>query len=126
MKRGEMKLLLIEDDSTTVESIKLCFEEFKPGCSVTSTGKGLEGLELLKKEKYDAVLIDLGLPDIDGSQVLASMRQFSRIPALVISARQSSDAVDKAMASGADDYVSKPFYYKNLLSRVDNLLNCAH
>jgi DNA-binding response OmpR family regulator len=71
-----MKLMLIEDDETTVESIKLCLEIYEPSSTVTATSKGKEAIQLLKENNYDAVLIDLGLPDIDGIEVIEQMRIF--------------------------------------------------
>ncbi len=117
-----MNLLLIEDDETTVESIKLCMEIYEPNSSIESIGKGLEALESLKTKKYDAVLVDLGLPDIDGTEVIEQLRRFSQIPAVVLSARHGPDVISKALSQGADDYVTKPFDYRNLLKRLNNLI----
>jgi two-component system, OmpR family, KDP operon response regulator KdpE len=118
-----MRLLLIEDDETTVESIKLCMEIYQNDSTILSTRKGKEALELLKKEKFDAVLIDLGLPDIDGTEVIQKMREFTQIPAVVLSARHSPEVVAKALELGADDYITKPFDYRNLLSRLKHLID---
>jgi DNA-binding response OmpR family regulator len=117
-----MRLLLIEDDETTVESISLCMEIYEPESTIVSTRKGKEALELLRKEKFDAVLIDLGLPDIDGTEVIQKMRMFTQIPAVVLSARHSPEVVAKALELGADDYITKPFDYRNLLSRLKHLI----
>jgi two-component system KDP operon response regulator KdpE len=118
-----MKLLLIEDDETTVESIKLCLEIYQPGSSIHSVSKGREALQLLKKDGYDAAMIDLGLPDIDGTEVIAELRRFSQIPVVVLSARHSPEVVSKALELGADDYITKPFDYRNLLNRLNSLIN---
>jgi len=118
-----MRLLLIEDDETTVESISLCMEIYETDSTMVSTRKGKEALELLKKEQFDAVLIDLGLPDIDGTEVIHKMRQFTDIPAVVLSARHSPEVVAKALELGADDYITKPFDYRNLLSRLKHLID---
>lgn len=117
-----MRLLLIEDDTTTVESVKLCLEIYEPSSKIKSTGKGLEALRLLQTEKFDAVLIDLGLPDIDGIEVIERLRAFSQIPAVVLSARHSPDVIAKALTLGADDYITKPFDYRLLLKRLHNLV----
>jgi DNA-binding response OmpR family regulator len=117
-----MRLLLIEDDTTTVESVKLCLEIYEPTSKIKSTGKGLEAIALLKSEKFDAVLIDLGLPDIDGIEVIEQLRTFSQIPAVVLSARHSPDVIAKALTLGADDYITKPFDYRLLLKRLHNLV----
>jgi DNA-binding response OmpR family regulator len=121
-----MRLLLIEDDNTTVESVKLCLEIYEPASHIKSTGKGLEALRLLKNEQFDAVLIDLGLPDIDGIEVIEQLREFSQIPAVVLSARHSPDVIAKALTMGADDYITKPFDYRLLLKRLHNLVEKTH
>jgi two-component system KDP operon response regulator KdpE len=118
-----MHLLLIEDDETTVESIKLCMEIYEANSTMVSTRKGKEALALLKSESFDAVLIDLGLPDIDGTEVIQKMREFTQIPAVVLSARHSPEVVAKALEMGADDYITKPFDYRNLLSRLKHLID---
>jgi DNA-binding response OmpR family regulator len=118
-----MKLLLVEDDETTVESIKLCLEICEPDSSIKSLSKGLDALALLKDETFDAVLIDLGLPDIDGTEVIEQLRCFSKIPVVVLSARHSPEVVARALELGANDYVTKPFDYRNLLKRLKALIN---
>jgi two-component system KDP operon response regulator KdpE len=118
-----MRLLLIEDDETTVESIKLCMEIYASESTLTSARKGQEALHLLKKEKFDAILVDLGLPDIDGTEVIQKMRKFTQIPAVVLSARHSPEVVANALALGADDYITKPFDYRDLLGRLKQLTN---
>lgn len=118
-----MRLLLVEDDDTTVESIKLCMEIYEIGSTIDSVNKGKEALCLLKNNAYDGVMIDLGLPDIDGTEVIAELRKFSQIPVVVLSARHSSEVVAEALEAGADDYITKPFDYRNLLNRLNSLIN---
>lgn len=118
-----MKILLIEDDATTVESIKLCLEIYEPTSTLTATSKGQTALDILKKEHYDAALIDLGLPDIDGIVVIEKLRAFSHIPIVVLSARHGSDVIEQALSLGADDYITKPFDYRNLLKRLNLLIS---
>jgi two-component system KDP operon response regulator KdpE len=118
-----MRLLLIEDDATTAESIKLCMEIYEPASSIVAINKGLEALQILKQENFDAALIDLGLPDIDGIEVIERLRAFSRIPVIVLSARQSQEVIAKALTLGADNYITKPFDYRNLLNTLHTLIN---
>ncbi len=118
-----MRLLLIEDDITTVESIRLCLNIFEPSSHLKSTGKGLEALQILRTEEFDAVLIDLGLPDIDGIDFIKRMRAFSQVPIAVLSARHSPDIIAQALTLGADDYITKPFDYRLLLKRLHNLVD---
>lgn len=120
-----MRLLLVEDDETTVESIKLCMEIYEVGSTIDSVSKGKEALRLLKNNAYDGVMIDLGLPDIDGTEVIAELRKFSQVPVVVLSARHSPEVVAKALETGADDYITKPFDYRNLLNRLNSLINMS-
>lgn len=118
-----MKLLLVEDDSTTVEYIKICLTIYAPGVILEATDKGLEAISQLEKGDYDGLLLDLGLPDIDGTEIIEKLRPFSQIPVLVISAKDSKEVIAKAFALGADDYIVKPFDNRNFLNRLNKLFN---
>jgi DNA-binding response OmpR family regulator len=118
-----MKFLLIEDDQSTVESIKLCFEIYQPESVIISTNKGLDAIQMIKDNIFDGAIIDLGLPDVEGTQVIESLRRFSSIPTLVLSARHSPDVISKALALGGNDFITKPFDYKALLNRLNELVN---
>lgn len=118
-----MRVLIVEDDITTIESIKLCLEIYEPDSTLFYTHKGKDALKMLKDDEYDGVIIDLGLPDIDGVEVLKQLRSFSDIPVVVLSARQSPEVIRKALEYGANDYITKPFEYKNLLKRLNKLIN---
>jgi len=118
-----MNVLIVEDDITTIESIKLCLEIYEPHSQLDYTHKGQEALKLLRNSDYDGVIIDLGLPDIDGAEVLKELRKFSNIPAIVLSARQSPEVIRQAIEYGANDYITKPFEYKNLLKRLNKLIS---
>jgi DNA-binding response OmpR family regulator len=116
-----MRLLVIEDEPNTVEAITICLQIYKPGFNLDITDKGLTGVQLLKKERFNTVILDLGLPDIDGIEVINQIRAFSRIPILVVSARHSPGVIDKALKSGADAYITKPFDFKLLLEKLDQI-----
>lgn len=117
-----MKVLVIEDDPATVEAIRLCLEIHRPDTSVTLTAKGIEGIELLRGEAPDVVVLDLGLPDIDGIRVLEQIRRFSDVPVLIVSARDTQDSIVKGLELGAEDYIVKPFDYRDLLERLENVI----
>ncbi|MCL0104036.1 response regulator transcription factor [Dehalococcoidia bacterium] len=120
-----MKVLVIEDDVATVEAIRLCLEIHRPDTSATLTAKGIEGIELLRGEAPDVVILDLGLPDIDGIRVLEQIRQFSDVPVLIVSARDTQDSIVKGLELGAEDYIVKPFDYRDLLERLDNVIRLS-
>ena len=115
-----MKLLMVEDDAATVESVRLCLEIYLPALTLEATNKGLEALDLLKHRDYKGVLVDLGLPDIDGIELIEKLRTFSEIPILVISARNNQEIIRRTLDLGANDYITKPFDCWNLLKLLDN------
>lgn len=113
-----MKVLIIEDNPEIVEVICFAFELDWPEAIVTATHLGEEGLELLQTESPDAVILDLGLPDISGFEVLKRIRHLSQIPVIILSAMSDEDYVVKALEYGADEYITKPFRPLELLTRV--------
>jgi len=121
-----LKVLLIEDDSATVEAIRLCFEIHRPDAMMVAAAKGLEGIKLFSSEEPDVVIIDLGLDDIDGMEVLQEIRHSSDVPILIVSARDEPELVAKATDLGAEDYIVKPFDHRDLLARLDNIMRRHH
>ena len=117
-----MKVLIIEDAPDIVESISLCFELRWPEVKVISTSEGGEGLTLAETEHPDVIILDLGLPDMDGLEVLKDVRSFSDVPTIIVTVR--SDEMDRirGLELGADDYVTKPFSHMELLARVKAVL----
>ena len=88
------------------------------GYEVDSAGTGEEALELAARHHPDAVVLDLGLPGIDGIEVVRGLRGWSQVPILVLSAREAEAAKVAALDAGADDYVTKPFGMDELLARL--------
>ena len=121
-----MKVLLIEDNSATVEAIRLCFEIHRQGAIMVVDTKGLEGIKVFSSEAPDVVIIDLGLDDVDGMEVLREIRQSSDVPILIVSARDEPESVAKGLDLGADDYIVKPFNHRDLLARLDNAIVHHH
>ncbi len=117
-----MKVLLIEDDPATVESVSLAFELRWPDTTFLYTRKGGEGVALVEKESPDVVILDLGLPDIDGMEVLHEIRQFSDVPVVILTGRTGDTDIIKGLEDGAEDYVTKPFNPMVLLSHVKSVL----
>lgn len=110
------RILLIEDDPALLSILQasMDFGGFK-GEAVSS---GQEAIEAFRSRRFDAVLIDLGLPDVEGTDLLKTMREMSDVPILVVSGRDTErDKID-ALDHGADDYIPKPFLPGELLARI--------
>jgi DNA-binding response OmpR family regulator len=118
-----MKILLVEDDNLTIESVKLCMEFYENGSKLVTVDKGKEAVQLLQNDHFDAVIIDLGLPDIDGMEVLEQVRRFSDVPAIVLTARHNIESRTKAEETGADEFITKPFDYRLLLASLHRILD---
>ena len=103
-----MKMLIIEDDSAIVEAIKCAFKLGWPGIEIISADWGQDGITKVETEAPDVVILDLGLPDINGLDVIKGIRKFSKVPILVLTARTEETVVVQALEFGANDYVSKP------------------
>lgn len=116
-----MKVLIIEDDREIVEIITLAFEIRWPGVTLVNTHLGNRGIELVEAETPDVIILDLGLPDTNGFDVLKEIRTFSDIPIMILTVRGEETDVVKGLEWGADDYMVKPFRQLELLSRIKAL-----
>jgi len=117
-----MKVLVIEDDKEIVDAISLAFQIRWPEAKVISTRLGQKGVELVESESPDIVILDLGLPDITGFDVLRQIRQFSSVPTIILTVRAEEADVVKGLEWGADDYITKPFRQLELLARVKSMI----
>ena len=121
-----MKVLIIEDDYATIETISLSLQVGWQEAKVESTKMGREGIELAKRENPDVVILDLGLPDIDGFEVIKAIRLFSDVPVIVLTVRGEEAEIIKGLEWGADEYIIKPFRRLELLARIKNVLKKQH
>ena len=117
-----MKVLIIEDDPQIVEAIKLAFKIRWAEAEVISTAQGEKGIEATRTNRPDIIILDLGLPDISGFEVLKRIRQFSNVPILILTVMADESDKVRGLEWGADDYVTKPFKQLELLARVRALL----
>lgn len=114
------RIALIEDD---VEIRRLVAEALaKKGHDVESAGRAMDGLQIAVKGSPDLVLMDLGLPDLDGQELLRMIRAVSQVPVVVITARDDDRGVVDTLDAGADDYLVKPFSVEQLEARVRAVL----
>ena len=110
------RVLLVEDDPALARALVLTLRSQQHEVRAATTGAA--ALAALADFAPELVVLDLGLPDMDGTDVLRSLRAWNQVPVLVLSARQTSDDTVDALDAGADDYVTKPFGMDELLARV--------
>ncbi len=118
---GDKKLLIIEDDTDLREGLNFSFEG--DGYEVSDVGNKREGLQEIKKGIYDLVLLDCNLPDGTGFELCKEVRQFSTIPIIMLTARDTEMDEIKALDLGVNDYLSKPFSLGVLKARMKRILN---
>lgn len=109
-------LLVAEDDRQMLGLYRTLFETSGYPCRFASTGR--DALMEFMSRKPDIMLLDLGLPDPDGQEIIKKVRSFSTVPILVVSARDEDDQKVEALDAGADDYLCKPFSVDELLARI--------
>lgn len=117
-----MKLLLVDDDAEIRSSVRLGFELQWRDLAFVEAANGTDGLRLVEEERPDLVLLDVGLPDIDGYEVLRQLRAFSSVPVIMLTARDEPIDRVRGLEAGADDYVAKPFDHLELMARVRAVL----
>jgi DNA-binding response OmpR family regulator len=117
-----MKILIIEDDAEIIEFVSIALDISWPASEMISTHQGNAGVQLVETAAPDVVLLDLGLPDIDGLDVLKQIRAFSEVPVIIISVRADEPTVVKGLEWGADEYIVKPFGQLELLARIRAVL----
>lgn len=117
------QLLVVEDDERIRTALIRALRE--RGHAVSSAGTALEGLRQAVEERPDLVVLDLGLPDLDGRELLRMLRAVSAVPVIIATARDDDDSVVQALDAGADDYVLKPFQAGQLEARIRAVLRRA-
>ncbi|MFF4324996.1 response regulator [Streptomyces sp. NPDC001591] len=110
------RVLVVEDDPQLVRALKINLQART--FEVEEAPDGGSALRLAAARKPDVIVLDLGLPDMDGVDVIKGVRGWSRVPILVLSARHTSEDKIRALDAGADDYVTKPFSMDELLARL--------
>ena len=110
------KVLIVEDDRAICNFIRRVLEANGYEALIVHTGR--EAISMLTSHCPDVMLLDLGLPDMDGLQVLTQLRKWSLLPVVVVSARTDESEKVRALDEGADDYITKPFGTSELLARI--------
>src|SRR5882724_4885968 len=114
------QVLLVEDDAAIRVALTRSLHD--QGHAVSSTASGMTALTAAVAQKPDVVLLDLGLPDIDGADVLSMLRAVSDVPVIVATARDDEGEIVRLLDLGADDYVIKPFTAAQLSARIRAVL----
>lgn len=109
-------ILVIDDELQIQRAIRTILSE--KGFKVTTASRGEEGLTLAATNEPDIIILDLGLPDMDGVQVCSRLREWTQCPIIILSVRDSERDKVAALDAGADDYLTKPFGIEELLARV--------
>lgn len=113
-----MKVLVVEDSPEVVEALRLCFDLRWPEAEVVATNSGGNAAGLVKTESPDVIILDVGLPDMSGFEVLKEIRSFSSVPVLILTVRNDEAGKVAGLELGADDYMVKPFTHTELLARI--------
>jgi two-component system KDP operon response regulator KdpE len=111
-----IRVLVVEDDPQIVRALEINLRARQYQVDAATDGAG--ALELAAANAPDVVVLDLGLPDMDGIEVIHGLRGWTRVPIIVLSARQASHEKVEALDAGADDFVTKPFGMDELLARL--------
>ena len=120
-----MKLLVIDDDPDVVEVVALGFELWWPDTVTLSSNDGATGIEMARNESPDMVILDIGLPDINGFEVCKEIRRFSDVPIVMLTVRDEETEIIRGLLVGATDYITKPFNVHELLARSQSVLRRA-
>ena len=116
-------ILLIEDEAQIKKFLRISLEAHHH--KVLEARLGEQGLAIMVGQQVDLLIVDLGLPDMDGQDVIKALRKWSQIPIIVLSVRSSEDEKVQALDAGANDYVTKPFGISELMARVRALLRIS-
>ena len=117
-----MKVVVIDDSPEIAEVVSLCFKLRWSGTTVVSAGDGASGLDLVDTENPDIVVLDVGLPDMNGFEVLRDIRLFSQVPVIMLTVRGEDTDIARGLELGADDYITKPFSHIELIARAQAVL----
>ena len=120
MDVGDHHILIIEDEQPIRRFLRASLSN--EGYRVTEAPSGMQGLQMATAQPPDLVILDLGLPDLDGQDVLQRLREWCTAPIIILSARDQEPQKIKALDHGADDYVTKPFVTDELMARIEAVL----
>jgi DNA-binding response OmpR family regulator len=117
-----MKVLVVDEEPDVRKLVTMSFHMQQPGWEVIGAEDGTQALEMIERERPDVVLLDVGLPEMDGFEVLKAIRLFSDVPVIMLTVRDDELSKVQGLELGADDYVTKPFSHLELVARVRAVL----
>ena len=121
-----MKIVVVDDSPEIVEVVSICLQLRWSDAVLLSAGNGIKGLELVRNQKPDIVILDVNLPDLDGFEILQEIRRFSKVPVVMLTVKGKDLDIARGLALGADDYVVKPFSNIELIARVETAMRHSH
>ena len=117
-----MKVLIVDDDPDTTEVISSSFELGWPGATTVCAFDGAAGIEMALTAEPNLIVLDIGLPDINGYEVCRKIRNFSNVSIIICSVRDREMDIVMGLMAGADGYVTKPFRSSELMARAQAIL----
>lgn len=120
MDNSGARILVVDDEREILAMLRVALKGH--GYKVFEAPTGQEGLNQAVAYRPDVIILDLGLPDMDGMQVITKIREWSKVPVIILSAREQEDEKIKVLDAGADDYLTKPFGMGELLARIRTAL----
>ncbi len=115
-----MKILVVDDEPRMVDFIRMNLEI--EGFQVFTASNGIEALDMVRRHILDLIILDVMMPQLDGFEALRMLREFSNVPVIMLTAKGEEDDKVRGLELGADDYVTKPFGARELVSRVKAVL----
>jgi two-component system KDP operon response regulator KdpE len=120
MTKNELRVLIIDDEVAILRFLRVALKA--QGFTVFEAATGQDALYTITKERPDLIILDLGLPDMDGIEVTRKLREWSKVPVIILSVREQEGEKIAALDAGADDYLTKPFGVGELLARIRSIL----
>ena len=117
-----MKLLVIADDPDVIELVSLTFELRWPDAVAVSATDGDAGIQVAGAEEPNVIILDIGLPEMEGFKVCQEIRRFSDVPIIMLTSRDKEPDIVKGLQVGADDYITKPFRPIEFMARVQSVM----
>jgi len=115
------KILVIDDDTAVTDLLSLLLKS--QGFDVTATNNSADGLNLIRENQPDMVVLDLMMPEMDGWEVCKTVRSFSQVPIIILSALNDPSMIASVLDAGADDYLTKPTPSRVLVAHINRLVN---